>query len=201
MTGDRVGGTGKMLLWWILANAIGGAVVGALEESGFQFLATLILTGPILGVAQWFVLRRYLRYGYWWILASTFGWLLGIQVRIAAGRILDPIVEMLLAVGEFGEVFWLNIVKEPVTVGGLGIAQWLILRHYSNQAGWWIFASILGGCVKGAISSAVCAAICQTLTMKLNAGIASAIAYSTGWAGSGLVTGIMLVWLFANCHK
>ncbi|MBF2009227.1 MAG: hypothetical protein IGS49_28240 [Chlorogloeopsis fritschii C42_A2020_084] len=190
-----------MLLWWILANAVGGAVVGALEESGFQFLATLILTGPILGVAQWFVLRRYLRYAYWWILASTFGWLLGIQVRIAAGRILDPIVEILLAVGGFGEVFWLNVVKEPVTAVGLGIAQWLILRHYSNQAGWWIVANVLGGCVNGAVSSAVCAAICQTLAMKLNAGVASAIAYGTGWAGSALVTGIMLVWLFSNRHK
>jgi hypothetical protein len=41
----------------------------------------------------------------------------------------------------------------------------------------------------------------QTVAIKINAQMVGAIAYSTGWTGSGLVTGIMLVWLLLNHSK
>lgn len=102
----------KLLLWWVLANAVGGAIVGALEEGGFQFFATLVLTGPILGVAQWLVLRRYIRHTNWWVIASILGWYLGFPVTLVTREILNPILlEMLLAVSKPWEVFWLNAVN------------------------------------------------------------------------------------------
>ncbi|MBF1989008.1 hypothetical protein [Fischerella thermalis] len=189
----------KLLLWWVLANAVGGAIVGALEEGGFQFFATLVLTGPILGVAQWLVLRHYIRHTNWWVIASILGWYLGFPVTLVTREILNPILlEMLLAVSKLWEVFWLNAVNQLVTFTVLGVAQWLVLRQHLQQAWWWILASSVGGFVNGAVSAAVCAAACQTIAMKVNAQMAGAIAYGSGWTGSGLVTGIMLVWLLPN---
>jgi hypothetical protein len=189
----------KLLLWWVLANAVGGAIVGALEEGEFQFFATLVLTGPILGVAQWLVLRRYIRHTNWWVIASILGWYLGFPVTLVTREILNPILlEMLLAVSKLWEVFWLNAVNQLVTFTVLGVAQWLVLRQHLQQAWWWILASSVGGFVNGAMSAAVCAAACQTIAMKVNAQMAGAIAHGSGWTGSGLVTGIMLVWLLPN---
>lgn len=147
----------KLLLWWVLANAVGGAIVGALEEGGFQFFATLVLTGPILGVAQWLVLRRYIRHTNWWVIASIFGWYLGFPVTLVTREILNPILlEMLLAVSKLWEVFWLNTVNQLVTFTVLGVAQWLVLRQHLQQAWWWILASSVGGFVNGAVSAASC---------------------------------------------
>ncbi|PMB17730.1 hypothetical protein [Fischerella thermalis] len=189
----------KLLLWWVLANTLGSAIVGALEEGGFQFFATLVLTGPILGITQWLVLRRYIRHTNWWVIASIFGWYLGIPVTLVTREILNPVLlEMLLAVSKLWEVFWLNTVNQFVTFTVLGVAQWLVLRQHLQQAWWWILASSVGGFVNGAVSAAVCAAACQTIAMKVNAQMAGAIAYGSGWTASGLVTGIMLVWLLPN---
>jgi hypothetical protein len=41
----------QLWLWWTLSTAIAGAIVGALEASGFQFLATLVFTGLFIGIA------------------------------------------------------------------------------------------------------------------------------------------------------
>ena len=44
-------------LWWVLASAVGFAVVRA-----------------GVGIAQWFVLRRHVSRAGWWVLASTVGY-------------------------------------------------------------------------------------------------------------------------------
>ncbi|MGJ5674124.1 MAG: hypothetical protein ACR9NN_11010 [Nostochopsis sp.] len=185
----------RLLLWWVLANALGGAVVGTLEEGGFQFFATLILTGPILGVAQWLVLKRYMRQTGWWVLTSTVGWYLGIPLTLITREILNPIIrEMLL------ERFWSNVINQSVTFTVLGVAQWLVLSRHFQQAWRWILASSVGGLVNGALVAILTLGL-QTVAIKINAQMVSAIAYSTGWTGSGLVTGIMLVWLLANRYQ
>ncbi|RAM51646.1 MAG: hypothetical protein C6Y22_10550 [Hapalosiphonaceae cyanobacterium JJU2] len=188
----------KLLLWWVLANAVGGAVVGTLEEGGFQFFATLILTGPILGIAQWFVLKRYIRQAGWWVLASTVGWYLGILVTLITREIVNPIItEMLLTVSKSWEPFWLHVINQSVTFAVLGVAQWLVLSRHFQQSWRWILASSVGGLVNGVLAGMLTLGL-QTVAIKINAQMVGAIAYSTGWAGSGLVTGIMLVWLLTN---
>ncbi len=191
----------RLLLWWVLANAVGGAVVGTLEEGGFQFFATLILTGPILGVAQWFVLKRYIRQAGWWVLASTVGWYLGIPVTLITREIINPIItEMLLTVSQSWEAFWLHVINQCVTFAVWGVAQWLVLSRHFQQAWRWILASSVGGLVNGALAAMLTLGL-QTVAIKINAQMLGAIAYSTGWIGSGLVTGIMLVWLLPNHSK
>lgn len=183
------------LLWWMLANTVGGAIIGALEEGGFQFLATLVLTGPVLGIAQWLVIRSYIGHTGWWVIGSSVGWFLGILLNIMATGILNSIVQVLLAVGGLWEVFWLNLVNEPVTAAVLGVSQWFVLRRHIQHAGRWILASAVGGAVHGAVGAALCAAVCQAIT---SAEMATAVTYGAGWAGYGAVTGIMLVSLLQN---
>jgi len=174
-------------------------MVGALEEGGLQFFATLVLSGPILGIAQWFVLRYELRGAGAWVLLSTVGWLVGTNLRLLLKGTLNLLVRSLLAIAGLWEVFWLNTVNEPVTLAVLGVAQWLMLRRYQG-AGWWIVASAAGGVVKGAVSSTVCALACQAVALGIKNGqagsmVAAALSSGAGWAGYGAVTGIMLVWL------
>ena len=193
-------------LWWILANALGGALVGALEEGGFQFFATLVLTGPVIGVAQWLVMRRYVRATGWWVVVSSVGWWSGINLQILLGGILNPLVQLLWH--EFGlwEVFWVNTVKEPVTFVSFSFFQWLLLRRHLPYVGWWILASAVGGVLKGSVNASVCAVVCQPVAASIRNGqlgamAAAALSYGAGWAGYSSVTGIVLIWLLWQRYR
>ena len=59
--------TPRLWLWWTLATTIAGAIVGALEASGFELVATIVFTGLFIGAAQWLVLRQYIPKAFWWI--------------------------------------------------------------------------------------------------------------------------------------
>ena len=187
----------KLLLWWALANGLGGAIVGFLEAWRFQFLATFVLTGPILGICQWLVLRRYLGKVRWWPIATTFGWLLAMQIRIGAGDLLDPIINFLYAVGGLWEVFWLNVVKTPVTLAVLAVVQWLVLRPRGPHVGLWVFASVVGGVFNGAIGATMCAKVCSLLAVGVGLGISQGL----GWLAYGVVTGVVLIGCLARHNK
>ena len=190
-------------LWvqWTLANAIGGATVGALEGGQFQFFATLVLTGCILGIAQWLVLRREMRQAGGWILASTLGWWLGVNLMIGSSGVLDPIVNWLLSTGALWETLWLNLVKQPINAIALGVAQWWVLRRQFRAASWWVVGSAVAGAVYGSLSAATCAVACQPLSRFGGAILSTAMTYSVGWAGAGAITGLVLVWLRQSHQK
>ncbi|MBD2100581.1 hypothetical protein H6F94_06805 [Leptolyngbya sp. FACHB-261] len=194
-----------MGLVWVVANAVAGAVVGALEGGGLQFFATLVLTGFVLGTAQWLVLQlllpRLLRPAIWWIVATGLGWFVGITLSIMVNGVLDPLIDRLTALGGSG-VFWLNVLTRPIPTALLGVGQWLILRRHLQPSGEWILASALGGAVQGGVGATVCAVACQPLARAAGSNLAdelaTAVAYGSGWAGYGLVTGLFLVWLWRN---
>lgn len=179
----------RLLLWWALANGLGGAIAGFLEARHFQFLATLVLTGPILGICQWLVLRRYLGKVRWWPIATTLGWLLAMPIRIGARDILNPIINYLYTVGGLWEVFWLNVVNTPVTLAVLALVQWLVLRPRGLNAGWWVLASAVGGILNGAIGATTCAKVCSMLAVGVGLGISQGL----GWLAYGVVTGVVLI--------
>jgi hypothetical protein len=177
-----------------------------LEEGGFQFFATLVLTGPVIGVAQWLVMRRYIRATGWWVVVSSVGWWSGINLQILLGGLLNPSVQLLWQ--EFGlwEVFWINTVQEPVTLVSLGFCQWLLLRRRLPCVGWWILASAVGGAIKGSVSASVCAVACQPVAASVSQGqvgamAAAALSYGAGWAGYSVVTGLVLVWLLWQHYR
>jgi hypothetical protein len=67
---------------WMLATALSwlaGAIVLllAVPPALQTWLAGLII-GPIVGLGQWFILRRQVRWAGWWLVISTIAWITGL---------------------------------------------------------------------------------------------------------------------------
>ncbi|WP_071527449.1 hypothetical protein [Nodosilinea nodulosa] len=182
----------RLWLWWTLATTIAGAIVGALEASGFQFIATIFFTGLLIGAAQWLVLRQYIPKAFWWIVVSTLGWTFGL-VLVAPNETFDPLIQFLSTLG-LRYVFWMNLVKQSIVLAIFGAAQFPILRRFVRKAHWWILVSALGGALDGASGST----IAYILPGLLPAPFTTALSYGAGWLGYGIVTGICLQWLLRH---
>ncbi|UBF24020.1 hypothetical protein K9N68_20075 [Kovacikia minuta CCNUW1] len=183
----------RLWLWWTLATTIAGAIVGALEASGFQFIATIFFTGLLIGAAQWLVLRQYMPKAFWWIVVSTLGWTFGIAL-VRPNETFDPLIQFLNTLGLW-YVFWTNLVKQPIVLAIFGAAQFPILTRFVRKAHWWILVSALGGALDGASGSTVAYIVQPGL---LPAPLPTALSYGAGWLGYGIVTGICLQWLLRH---
>lgn len=192
---DRIGSPRSLWGWWTAASAIGGGIIGFWEDSGLQFMATLALTGIVIGVAQWMVLRCYIRRIRRWMLLSALGWLTGVQVSILLGDEIDSLVYLLTQSGGW-EVLWLNLVSRSIILTILGFAQWVALRRHVDRANWWIGASAIAGLIQGGISASLCAAACSMMAQTIGAGLSTAIVYGAGWMSYGVITGLVLEQLF-----
>jgi hypothetical protein len=115
---------------WLLAFLgfpIGGAVayslVGAVDSPVRAALAGLI-TGLVIGVAQWLVLRQALPLNPGWNAVTG----IGMAVGLAAG------------VALFGTENAGNPLLLRAALTGLliGVAQWLLLREHVAMNGWWL---------------------------------------------------------------
>lgn len=96
--------------------------------------------GAAIGLAQWLVLRRYLRGTGWWVLAT----LLGYALPFILIRSMPP-----------SEQPWLAGTSMFLMLGTtLGILQWLVLRGRVRHAGWWIAISIAGWLAAFALTGA-----------------------------------------------
>lgn len=184
----------RLWLWWILATTIAGAIVGALEASGFQLVATIFFTGLLIGTAQWLVLRQYIPKAFWWIVVSTLGWTFGLVLVSSYITLFDPLIQFLRTLGAW-EVFWMNLVKQPIVLAIFGAAQFPILRRFVRKAHWWILVSALGGALDGASGSTVAYILQPGLPP---APFSTALSYGAGWLGYGIVAGICLQWLLRH---
>ncbi len=181
-----------LLLNWILATSIAGAFIGYMAAPT-DFFWELIASGFVVGIAQWIVLRRYIKSAVWWIPASGFGWILGIYLMVFTGGILDTAVDFLKSINIFLEFFRLSLIRQTINFAVFGFAQWLVLRRYFRYAFWWIFITALSGVVRDAVGFYACAATCKIGHGSISNGV--------GWAASAAITGIVLVWLVDNHYK
>jgi hypothetical protein len=184
----------RLWLWWTLTTTIAGAIVGALEASGFQLVATIFFTGLLIGTAQWLVLRQYMPKAFWWIVVSTLGWTFGLVLVSSYITLFDPLIQFLRTLGAWS-VFWTNLITQPIVLAIFGAAQFPILRRFVRKAHWWILVSALGGALQGASSSTVAYILQPGLPP---APFATALSYGAGWLGYGIVTGICLQWLLRH---
>jgi len=75
---------GGALTTWLLGMLAGGKAGAPPEESPGLIITGAALVGAglgaLLGVAQWFVLRRHVRRAGWWVLANALAWAGGMAV-------------------------------------------------------------------------------------------------------------------------
>jgi hypothetical protein len=175
--------------WWVLAGAVGVAVVVAINEILGRITPTVLgwmLVGTAVGVAQQLVWRKYGPVRHWgW--ASLVGWSLGALV----GR---------LAVGWEAGAWDVDWAVVGVIVGA---AQYLVLQPQMRQAGWWILASATGLVLAGSLGGAV--ALLEDwfmfkglldLNERVTESLGFVLAGLLGGAVYGLITGAWLVWLW-----
>src|SRR5919107_2278256 len=93
------------LLSLVLVGSVEGAVSGALGG---------VLAGAVIGAAQWLVLRRYMRVGPEWILATA----LGVAIGDAAGALLTGTRTGIGAL----------VITGLATGVAVGLLQWWLLR-------------------------------------------------------------------------
>jgi hypothetical protein len=120
----------RFFLWWmltflgfplggllalVLVGSVEGVVSGALGGA---------LAGAVLGVAQWLVLRRYMRVGPEWILATALG--------VAIG---DALGALLTGAGTGIGALLITGLATGVTVG---LLQWWLLRGRLLRARLWL---------------------------------------------------------------
>ncbi|MUG93293.1 hypothetical protein F7734_12985 [Scytonema sp. UIC 10036] len=167
---------------WVIVNAT-------------SFCASCFLTPIVLGVAQWFVLRRQIaRISAWWILTSFVGFFV------------TGLVSFYLFFGSSFSYFCIRYADTNVcwvvtyTIGGAmggaitGTHQWLLLRRHISLPGlWivWIITSTLGWALGGALSSAV-----HWKLLDTNSNFGALVIFGIIFgAVSGAITGGVLVWL------
>ncbi|MBI5032515.1 MAG: hypothetical protein HZB51_18475 [Chloroflexi bacterium] len=116
--------------WWILATAIGcivpmqfGEMFPWRDPPWLGGAIMFMLFGLTLGIAQWFVLRRYMAHSVWWTAFTLVGWLLAFALTSIA-YVTDLYVEPFDLLSAF-------IV--PIGTSGIGMV-WLLRQspHLSN---------------------------------------------------------------------
>src|SRR5215204_5408053 len=119
----------RFFLWWMLTFLgfpLGGllaiVLVGSVEEAVSGALGGA-LAGAVLGVAQWLVLRRYLRVGPEWILATA----LGVAIGDGVGALLTGA----------GTGIGALLITGLATGVAVGLLQWWLLRGRLLVASLW----------------------------------------------------------------
>ncbi|MGB3570878.1 MAG: hypothetical protein WA783_16615 [Phormidesmis sp.] len=177
----------QVFLLWIFANFLGGWLVSFLENNGLQFAATLFLTGSVIGVLQWAVLRQAGSRFRWWPLASAAGWILGVVLWALSQALPIPTVDFFWPRLSVGESFWISLTW-VIWIFGMAIAQTLVLGRQSHSRGIWLVASLIGGSLQAVVERSLCASACQVLPLAL-----VGIVHGFGWAVYGAVTGLALL--------
>jgi hypothetical protein len=176
----------RLGLWWSLATLAGlvlGLVIlfaglGAAINNAPPFLFGLIIGctfGLGCAIMQWLALRHLV--SAWWIGATFAAWAIFWAINLAGllgngSGILGKIIEGLGHGALFGAL--------------LGLFQWLVLRHNTRNAQWWIYANILGWSIGAALGDGIKAVL----------GSEDPIEFVIVFIVSTIVTAIILVRMF-----
>ena len=186
---------------WMLSNIVGigiglfirsifsGAVFSIFgSDVGYRYamLAAIVTLFP-QEIMQWLVLRQRIKFNFWSLIETLFGFLSGLFIGTFAGKILF---------GSYGE--WLGAVIG--LIGGTSVAKWLtIRRQIENTWGWFmlslvgIFFSVFLGYFTGLIAHFL---LNKILHFNIAWTISFVIGVLTTTILSSLITGVALLRLF-----
>jgi hypothetical protein len=205
---------------WLAANtiaftvggALGGGLLRSLEGPYFGTMMPALqaaavqaigagtsgaVFGIVVGTAQWLVLRRAIRAG-WWIPATALGWALaGSLSGFSAGGSMSQIgpnegpVPPLVAA----------LVVLPLALAALGFFQWLVLRRQADDAAWWPIGAASGLVIGLGVGFAVTSAVFISAIPLLDpTDFPSAKALVIVGAAAGPVYGL-LTWAFLGLPR
>lgn len=164
-------------VWWLLTFVgfpVGGGLASlaarALDGTAGAAIGGAI-TGAVVGIAQWLVLRQVLAVNAWWIVATGVGLAAGLGIGTAvAGTGTDP------------RALVIRAAITGLLVGGL---QWMILRQHVPASGAWIGATAAAWVIGWLVTRAIGVDLSRGWTVF---GASGALAYAA-------LTGLTLVWL------
>ena len=129
-----------VLLMLAIVIIVNGIVAPYQEWTTVQYVqlpALLLGFAIVTGTLQWLLLRRYLRHGKSWGVATGVGWL----VAALLGYLGWLIAESLGYSGNVLVSAGIILVSFGVTIGAF---QYLVLRQVVTKATWWIVATVIG---------------------------------------------------------
>jgi hypothetical protein len=161
----------SILVGFPIGGYVADLIVDGVDSVGAAIAAGLI-TGAIIGAAEWFALRR--RVSWLWIPATTAGMAVGLTVGAA-------LVDYGIDRGDLA-------IMGAVTGLGVGVMQALVLaRHQVPGAAWWAIANTPGWAIGWFVSSYV---IARSIAERFP------IFGASGALVFGLLTWLVLVVLF-----
>jgi hypothetical protein len=208
----------RFLLWWlvgsvlvyplaVIVGAVALFVIGAvvsvvssllrvpmyrLESTVplFSFLYGAILVSALgaaigfsLGHIQRHLLRRYL---YWtadyWRILSTIGGIVGALLVVGAAFLLPP-------VRNSNQTVLLLLMVPFILV--VSLFQWRTLRHATRYAGVWVLANVIAGIVWSGVII-----MNQPDPYSRTYGLSMLLLGALAVAAQGMITGMMMLWLF-----
>jgi hypothetical protein len=194
--------------WWLLATVVGGflgiaiAATTSAVSRGFESVNTVAplyligaLGGAALGLAQWLVLRRYIKHVGGWIVATAIGsviaWLIGLQVGVMLILIFfNGALFVATSAALLNAIFLLGIWVGTV----LGFCQWLVLRTHVRNGALWIAASALAWGL-ALLAAWMGAALVQPGELGVETTLVGVATGATVGVVIGAITGVALVWL------
>lgn len=158
MNGESQQDGWQLWLRWTLATMAGWSagltilfLTSGLISSAPLEAGSLVISGLLIAIFQWLVLRGQLPQAGHWVLVSTLGWVGGLILsvaQIALGSIFTDFGLWIIELNLGGTTTMLRIsfgLLVGIMVGGMtGFSQWLVIRRQQARVGWWILASISG---------------------------------------------------------
>lgn len=136
-----VGGLASIALENLLASLSPAFLPNPQMWNGFVSFLSSVIFAVIFAADQALVLRPYIP-GWWWLLATSIGWLIANSVSTAwINHISSIAASFNQTLSPEGMVILGGLSTISYIISGiwLGLCQWLVLRRYTADAWWWNF--------------------------------------------------------------
>lgn len=177
----------RLWLAWTLATTLGmligylplALLVGSLDL-GIARVIVPIITGILLGLAQWLVLRPYVSNSYDWILNHAVGWVVGYTLGLFIVQLLSRTqLGMLVGFIVFGAI--------------VALFQYPVLRREIPHLTTWILANVIGWTLGAYLSQLAAGVVFNNVVPTTFVSVLVTVGV-TGLV-AGAITGLALIWI------